>query len=175
MTSKCDFCERDRDLKRCIFYEKGKWFAFLSAPPHPRGHTILAAKSKNGECPQEMNKKNLSEVDMALDKVREAIQKAYDPLDLLLVSVRGDIKHFHFHIVPLWPEDEQCWRKVTGYKKAHLMEFLGSLEKKHDFLVRECEAKEKICSRCQRAESTHKMAGEIKKLREITGYSCDGN
>jgi len=42
----------------------------------------------------------------------------------------------------LWPEEEHCWRRVTGYKKAHLMEFLGSLEKRHYFLMLERETKE---------------------------------
>jgi hypothetical protein len=70
----------------------------------------------------------------------------------------------------LWPEDEQCWRIVTGYKKAHLMEFLGALEKKHDYLMLEREAKDKKKPCEQRAESTKVMAPEIHKLREITGY-----
>jgi diadenosine tetraphosphate (Ap4A) HIT family hydrolase len=119
-----------------------------------------------------MNKDILSGLDAALYEVTEAIRQCYDPApkDILLASLRGDITHFHIHLVPLWPEDEQWWRRVTGYKKGHLMEFLGSLEKRHNFLQLECEAKEKKDEEAQRGESTRQMAPEILKLREITGY-----
>lgn len=170
----CDFCNRVDDLPDRIFYESKnkKWFAFLSAPPHTKGHTILAAQSHCGKCPQEMTEDVLQGVDIALFEVTQAIRQCYDPQpkDILLASLRGDAGHFHFHLVPLWPEDEECWRKVTGYKKAHLMEFLGALEKKHDFLMLEREAKDKKKPCEQRAESTKQMKPEIQKLREITGY-----
>jgi hypothetical protein len=50
------------------------------------------------------------------------------------------------------------------------MEFLGSLEKRHNFLTLEYEAKEKKDEETQRTESTRQMAPEIQKLREITKY-----
>jgi len=119
-----------------------------------------------------MNEDVLKGLESALFEVTQAIKQCYDPQpkDILLASLRGDAGHFHFHLVPLWPEDEQPWRIVTGYKKAHLMEFLGALEKKHDYLMLEREAKEKKEPQVQRAESTQLMAPEIQKLREITGY-----
>ena len=168
----CDFCSRADDLPDRIFYESKKWFAFLSAPPHTKGHTILAAQPHRGKCPQDMNEDVLKGLESALFEVTQAIKQCYDPQpkDILLASLRGDAGHFHFHLVPLWPEDEQPWRIVTGYKKAHLMEFLGALEKKHDYLMLEREAKEKKEPQVQRAESTQLMAPEIQKLREITGY-----
>jgi diadenosine tetraphosphate (Ap4A) HIT family hydrolase len=168
----CDFCSRVDDLPKRIFYESKKWFAFLSAPPHTKGHTIIAAQPHGGKCPLDMNEDVLKGLESALFEVTQAIKQCYDPQpkDILLASLRGDAGHFHFHLVPLWPEDEQCWRTVTGYKKAHFMEFLGALEKKHDYLILEREAKEKKGPRIQRAESTQLMAPEIQKLREITGY-----
>jgi diadenosine tetraphosphate (Ap4A) HIT family hydrolase len=56
-----------------------------------------------------MNKDILSGLDAALYEVTEAIRQCYDPApkDILLASLRGDITHFHIHLVPLWPEDEQ--------------------------------------------------------------------
>jgi diadenosine tetraphosphate (Ap4A) HIT family hydrolase len=169
---RCDFCLRSGCLPDRVFYESLRWFAFVSAPPHAKSHTILAAQLLEGKCPQEMNKDILSGLEAALQEVTEAIRTCYDPApkDILLASLRGDITHFHIHLIPLWPEDEQCWRKVTGYKKGHLMEFLGSLEKKHNFLLLECEAKEGKDEETQRRESTRQMAPEIQKLRNITGY-----
>lgn len=172
----CDFCSRVKDLPDRIFYENEKWFAFLSAPSHTRGHTILAAQPHCGKCPRDMNLDILKKLDVALFEVTQAIRQCYDsqPKDILFASLRGDAGHFHIHLVPLWPEEERCWRKVTGYKKAHLMEFLGALEKKHDFLMLEREAKDKKKPCEQRAESTQQMTPEIKKLREITGFPKKG-
>jgi diadenosine tetraphosphate (Ap4A) HIT family hydrolase len=168
----CDFCLRSGCLPDRVFYETVSWFAFVSAPPHAKGHTILAAQPQEGRCPQEIDKDVLSGLAAALYEVTEAIRKCYDPSpkDILLASLRGDITHFHMHLVPLWPEDELSWRRVTGYKKGHLMEFLGSLEKRHNFLLLECEAKEGKNEETQRSINTRQMALEIQKLRQITGY-----
>ena len=170
--TKCNFCIRSGCIPDRVFYDTVSWFAFVSAPPHAKGHTILAAQPHEGKCPQEMNKNVLSGFDVALHEVTEAIRKCYDPApkDILLASLRGDITHFHIHLVPLWPEDEQYWRRVTGYKKGHLMEFLGSIEKRQNFLQIQCEAKEGKDEETQRRESTRLMAPEIQKLREIIGY-----
>jgi len=168
----CEFCLRSGCIPDRVFYETDCWFAFVSAPPHAKGHTIIAARPREGVCPQEMSKGILSGLDVALYEVTEAIRKCYDPepKDILLASLRGDITHFHFHLVPLWPEEEQRWRRVTGYKKGHLMEFLGSLEKRNDFLLLECEAKEEKDEETQRKGNTLQMAPEIQKMRDITGY-----
>jgi len=170
----CSFCKRDEDLCRRIFYEEKGWFAFLSSPPHTKGHTILAVSKRpqDSMCPQQMTKEVLCGLEVALFNVTRAIEQCYDPKpkNILLASLRGDEGHFHFHLVPLWPEEERCWRRVTGYPKAHLMEFLGSLEKRHDFDVLWKEAKDKIPEEEQRAKFTKVLSGEIEKLRQITKY-----
>ena len=170
--TRCDFCVRSGCLPDRVFYETDWWFAFVSAPPHAKGHTILAAQSREGNCPQEMNKDVLSGLGAAVHEVTEAIRQCYDPApkDILVASLRGDMAHFHIHLVPLWPEDEDCWRRVTGYKKGHLMEFLGSLEKRHNFLILQRKAKEGKDEETQRTESTQEMASEIQKLQKITKY-----
>jgi diadenosine tetraphosphate (Ap4A) HIT family hydrolase len=179
----CSFCDRDENLCSRIFYENKGWFAFLSSPPHTKGHTILAVQSlkskhfQDSKCPQQMTKQVLRGLEVALLNVTNAIEQCYDPKpkNILLASFRGDEGHFHFHLVPLWPEEEQCWRRVTGYPKAHLMEFLGSLEKRHDFEVLWKEAKDKIPEYEQRAKFTKLISGEIEKLRKITKYKQKPN
>jgi diadenosine tetraphosphate (Ap4A) HIT family hydrolase len=133
----CSFCDRSGCIPDRIFYEKGNWFAFLSAVPHTKGHTILAACKTGAGCPQRMDLNVLAGFDVALHEVSQAIRRCYEPQpkNILLASLRGDETHFHMHLVPLWAEEEEDWRRVTGYSKAHLMEFLGALEKKHDFKV----------------------------------------
>ena len=171
----CDFCNRPDNLQDRIFYEDNGlgWFAFLAAPPHTSGHTILAVISQEGKCPQDFEAQTLHGLGTALCAVVQAIRECYAPhiKDVLFASLRGDVKHFHLHLLPLWPEEEKGWREVTGYHDSHLMEFIGSLEKKQNFLVRECVAKKGKSEERQRLESTIELSGEIQALRRITGYS----
>jgi diadenosine tetraphosphate (Ap4A) HIT family hydrolase len=170
----CDFCDRPSNLQDRIFYQNSElgWFAFLNAPPHTSGHTILAAIGRGGKCPQEFDPQTLHGLGTALCDVVQAIRECYAPRikDILFASLRGDVKHFHLHLLPLWPEEEKRWREVTGYCDSHLMEFIGSLEKKQNFLVLECAAKEGKSEELQRLDSITELSGEIQALRRITGY-----
>jgi diadenosine tetraphosphate (Ap4A) HIT family hydrolase len=101
------------------------------------------------------------------------MRKCYKRIEhkrILLSSLRGDTPHFHIHILPLWPEEYKSWKRVTGYPGSHLMEFLGSLEKKHDFLLLQREAKEDKSEETQCLESTKALSAEIRSLRQIIGY-----
>jgi len=170
----CPFCSRPTNLQDRIFYEKNDlgWFAFLNAPPHTRGHTILAAIGRDRKCPLEFDLQTLHGLGTALYDVVQGIRECYAPhiKDVLFASLRGNVKHFHLHLLPLWPEEEKRWREVTGYPDSHLMEFIGSLEKKHDFLLLERAIKEDKPEERQRLESTAELSGEIYALRRITGY-----
>jgi hypothetical protein len=63
------------------------------------------------------------------------------------------------------------------------MEFIGSLEKKRDFLLLERAKTKKENGKTvkgkteeeQRLESTKELLGEIQALRKITGYKLDAN
>jgi hypothetical protein len=95
--------------------------------------------------------------------------------DVLFCSTRGDIRHFHVHLLPLWPDEEKKWREVTGYPESHLMEFMGSLEKRHDFRVLYNIQKGED-EDAQRARSTDEISAQVNALRKITGYDpsrCD--
>lgn len=169
----CPFCDRPHDLLDRVFYEAADlgWFAFLSAPPHTKGHTILAAKKRKNGCPRDFDLRTLRSLDVALDAVARTLQQCYPAInDLLFCFLRGDVRHFHVHLVPLWPDEEQEWRRVTGYPRSHLMEYLGALEQRHDFLVLHRSAREHKSEEAQRLESTESLAGEIEALRRVTGY-----
>ena len=131
----CDFCNiNDIWMERRIFYRDKNWYAFLAAPFHTKGHTILAAIRKDSKCPKEPSKEVLGGLSTALVNTIRIIKKCYNPKDILLSSLRGSESHFHFHLVPLWEHEEKDWRnkqKNRGkYKNGHLMEFLGFLEKR---------------------------------------------
>jgi diadenosine tetraphosphate (Ap4A) HIT family hydrolase len=172
----CFLCNVPKNVRERVFYEdrNRRWFAFLSAPPHTKGHVILAALRRNGGCPKKFNEETLVGFDVALREVIEAMRKCYTGIKdkhILLASLRGDTPHFHIHILPLWPREYSDWKKVTGYAGSHLMEFLGSLEKKHDFKQLEYKAeKGKRKENAQRRESTNKLTSKIKRLRQFAKY-----
>jgi len=170
----CPFCRRPDDLTKRIFYENNDtgWFAFLSLDPLAIGHAILAPIGRDGHCPQGFDPQTLQSLGSALCDVVRAIRECYTPhiKEVLLASLRGDVKHFHLHLLPLWPKEEKRWREVTGYSDAHLLEFLGSLEKKQDFLLSERALKEGKPKEKVRLESMNRLSDEIQALCRITGY-----
>ena len=165
----CPFCNIPC-LSQRIFYKNDKWLALLSAPRHTRGHAILARLSSSQDCPTGFDAVTLSGLGDALSDVTQVIKQQYDPKDVLIASVRGDVKHFHIHLIPLHKDEEDAWRRVTGYKDSHLLEFLGSLEKRRDFQVLELEAKGKSEEQ-QRSVAEKELETEIQELRKKTGYT----
>jgi len=181
----CPFCNTKDLSKRIFYYQKNdnknnknknfKFFAFLAAPPHTRGHTILAVYSPSEkECPRKLNSMTLSRLDglgNALGDVIKVLKVHYDPKDILLASLRGDVKHFHIHLIPLDKNEESEWRKGTGYENSHLMEFIGALEKKGNYRELRLETNGvKVKQQRANFEKDRKTIEDVKKLRNIAGY-----
>jgi diadenosine tetraphosphate (Ap4A) HIT family hydrolase len=109
----CPFCKRGK-LEDRVFYENDNWIAFLATPYHTSGHCIIAAKStkKDGRpvCPR-VEVLGWGILDSfgiaALASVARFLIKHYKPKDILFSSVRGDINHFHCHLIPLWDHEEK--------------------------------------------------------------------
>jgi len=161
------YCQKNDDDNKKHY----NYFAFLDSLPHTRGHTILAVLSSSKRCPRQLNIITLSRLGNALSDVIKALKLHYVPKDILLASLRGDVKHFHIHLIPLYKNEENEWRKVTGYQKHHLMEFIGALEKRGNYRVLRSEANG-VKEEQQRAkfEKDPKTIKDIKKLRNLTGY-----
>lgn len=169
----CPFCDI-HSLKDRVFYENDKWFVFLAAPFHTKAHTIIAERPCCGVCPRVDRRGwgDLYGMGASLGEVATALMKYYSPKDILFSSVRGDIAHFHLHLIPLWAKEEDLWRKDKGekYNKGHLLEFVGSLEKQGDQCAEEDRKNRGIGKEEQRREIGEKLKNEVKGLREVTGY-----
>ncbi len=174
----CPFCDT-KDLSKRIFYcqendddkKHYKYFAFLDSLPHTRGHAILAVLSSSKRCPRQLNITTLSRLGNALSDVIKVLKAHYVPKDILIASLRGDVKHVHIHLIPLYKNEENEWRKVTGYKNGHLMEFIGTLEKRGNYRVVRSQANG-VKEKQQRAkfERNPKTIEDIKKLRNLAGF-----
>ncbi|MBP1697810.1 MAG: hypothetical protein H6Q41_2998 [Deltaproteobacteria bacterium] len=179
----CPFCNKHSDVWSRVFYKNPKkgWFAFLDAHPHTKGHVILAAIRRSGPCPQEFDPNTFRSLGGALCDVERAMRECYPGMkSVLIASLRGDVKHVHFHLLPLWPKEEARWRKVTGYPDSALMEFIGSLEKRRDFkrlnLKLESALKKGKLNSDRldnelRREGIKKISGQIQALRRTTGFN----
>jgi diadenosine tetraphosphate (Ap4A) HIT family hydrolase len=175
----CPFCHY-KGLKPRIFYDdKVNWIGFLAAPYHTEGHTILAAYPQNC-CPNDFKKLlELSDdywsnyganLGIAIKTVSKAIMECYRPKNVLFASLRGDIKHFHFHLVPLHEKEEKKWRSETLYEGGHLFEFLGYLEEKGDTEALQKRIQKGWDKKTQREVIVKRLKNEVEKLRNITGY-----
>jgi diadenosine tetraphosphate (Ap4A) HIT family hydrolase len=131
MTCACSFCEPGPDIRKRVFYERPDWYAFLAAPPYAKGHTILARQKAGAECPTALLREHLRGTDQALPDVVEAIRSHYSPKpkDVLVASLRGKEPHVHWHLIPLWEEQERAWRLGSRHERGHLFEFLADADR----------------------------------------------
>ena len=171
----CPFCDIDSDgMKKRIFYRDKNWFAILAAPSHTKGHAILAALRRSHDCPTEPSLQVLNGLSMALSKTLEALNNVYRSKDILLSSLRGSEGHLHFHMVPLWQDEERTWRDSHAdrerYQKGHLMEFLGYLEKQGDERAEAERKKSGLSEEQQRTRIVASQKSDIEKLRLVSGY-----
>ncbi len=125
--SYCVFCERT-PLESRVFYDQEGWYAFLTAPPYTKGQTILALKKSTLQCPTALSAENLKGIDVAIAAVTQLLLTHYCPKDILVASLRSRDPHVHFHLVPLWEQEEHAWRKRSLRQKGYLMEYLGHVE-----------------------------------------------
>ncbi len=168
----CPFCDTEKMEKRIFYKDKGKnWFAILAAPPHNKGHTILAAIPRNNVCPTEPCSQVFRGLSTALSEVIGVLKKFYKPKDILLASLRGSEPHFHFHLVPLRKDEEKTWRINEGYETGQLMQFLGYLEKLGDKRAKGERISNGWCEEQQRTKIVASQRITIKKLRHLSGYS----
>ena len=171
----CPFCDfRSEEMTKRIFYRDENWFAILAAPYHNRGHAILAAVRKTYGCPTQPSSEVLNGLSKALWKAIEALKTVYQPKDVLLASLRGSEGHFHFHLVPLYEDAESAWRNSQKdrdrYKKGHLMEFLGYLEKQGDERAEAERRNSGLSEEQQRTKIVASQKPEVEKLRVASGY-----
>jgi len=181
----CPFCQR-KEIQARIYYQNTNWIAFLAAPYNTWGHSILAAKKKGNKCPtaEVLHWRIPPCFDSALATVAPSLMKyltltqyptpdmrVVTPKNILLASVRGDQRHFHFHLIPLWVEEEKDWRTQQGYgDPGHLLEYLGFMERSANKRAVYERIKNGWTENEQRKEITKSLKPYVKELRNLTGY-----
>lgn len=162
----CPFC--DHDLSQRTFFRGEGWVSFFDANPILPGHTILA-REPSESCPNSLDSNTLAAIHVVLPRISEALKLAYGASNVLVTSLRGAVKHVHFHLVPVTPEIEQRWRDCSGWKSGHLHEFLGHHETVAS--VRNLVEREQRgwSEEQQRFEHTKSLEREVARVKPLLG------
>ena len=170
--SYCVFCDRT-PLETRVFYDQQNWYAFLTAPPYTKGQTILALKRIDTQCPTGLTEENLKGLDVAIATVSQMLLSHFRPKDILVASLRGRDPHLHFHLVPLWEEEEREWRTKSLREKGYLMEYLGHVEHTAETRIESERAQNGLSEDEHRELLIPQLQPDIIALRAISLYKKD--
>ena len=98
----CFICKQKIDEAEIVF-EDDKFIAFLDMHPPTKGYTILAPKEHFEDITQ-MDKKDYMEFQVILFDIAQAIKRAFEPERICLLNSGGILKHWHFHIIPIYED-----------------------------------------------------------------------
>jgi diadenosine tetraphosphate (Ap4A) HIT family hydrolase len=169
--SECVFCSRTA-LESRVFYDQGAWYAFLTAPPYVRGQTILALKNSTTECPTALTPNHLRGLDSAIPAVAGILSTHFRPKDILVASLRGRDPHVHFHLIPLWPNEEAAWREISHRQRGHLFEFLGHTEFTAEERARIEREQQGLSEDEQRQLHARQLLPDVQVLRDLSSYGA---
>jgi diadenosine tetraphosphate (Ap4A) HIT family hydrolase len=111
----------------------------------------------------------LDGVHFAIPRIADVLKEEFDAYDVLVTSLRGNVKHVHFHVVPLTHATENEWRRKAHWVKGHLHEFLGYHERE-SFIRYQCEReKQGWTEEEQRVEHSKNLQLQAMRLRAIIG------
>lgn len=92
----CPFC--DPSLNERIYFREHGWGAFLDVNEMLPGHSIVARQTSNG-CPDIFKAENLESLHLVLPKISDGLQREYGASNVLVTSLRGKVRHVHFHLL----------------------------------------------------------------------------
>lgn len=125
--SNCFIC-KGLILPEEIIYEDNKIIAFLDKYPPTKGYTLIATK-KHYEDISEISKSEYQKIQKHLYKIAIAIKKSFNPNKICILNSGDILKHFHFHIIPI-------------YRKSMHNHFIDIILKKHILNMSQKERKE---------------------------------
>jgi diadenosine tetraphosphate (Ap4A) HIT family hydrolase len=172
MKTSCQFCRRDQQLEERVFYDRKNWYALLAAPANARGHAILALKPGGARCPKKLLRAHLQGLDAAIADVVEALEQRYKPKDVLVASLRALDPHVHWHLIPLWTEQEREWRRRSHHEKGHLFEFLADIDKDAQSNALDERMQQDWSTADQRQHFNETLRSQVSRLRVVTGYAA---
>ncbi len=108
-----------REIPAHIVYEDDLVIAFLDITQATLGHTLVVPKAQHEniiDMPEDLSGK----VFEVVTKVSKAIQKAFQPIGINILSNNGSfasqsVFHFHVHIIPRYQGDDLVHMKMVNH------------------------------------------------------------
>lgn len=108
-----------REIPAHIVYEDDLVIAFLDITQATLGHTLVVPKAQHEniiDMPEDLSGK----VFEVVTKVSKAIQKAFQPIGINILSNNGSfasqsVFHFHVHIIPRYQGDDLVHMKMINH------------------------------------------------------------
>lgn len=108
-----------REIPAHIVYEDDLVIAFLDITQATLGHTLVVPKAQHEniiDIPEDLSGK----VFEVVTKVSKAIQKAFQPIGINILSNNGSfasqsVFHFHVHIIPRYQGDDLVHMKMVNH------------------------------------------------------------
>jgi len=135
----CIFCKAAsaKDDKKSGVLFRGKLsFVIMNKYPYNNGHVMVAPYKHTGNF-IELNKDEMLEMSVILQKWQEVIKKAMNPggfnigMNIGRIAGAGFEDHLHYHIVPRWSGDTN-FMPIIGETKVVPM----SIDKAYDILLK---------------------------------------
>jgi hypothetical protein len=175
VTMECDFCDIDSDgMKKRIFYRDKNWFAILAAPFHntvtPSWPPCVQATIAQRNPRYKYSTAYQRHYQTRLKRLRTfTCQRTFF---LHLFEAPQAISIFTWYLYTKMTR--RVWRNSQKdrerYKKGHLMEFLGHVEKQGDEQAEAVRRKSGLSEEQQRTRIVASQKPDIEKLRLVTGY-----
>ncbi len=135
----CIFCKAasTKDDKKSGVLFRGKFsFVIMNKYPYNNGHVMVAPYKHTGNF-IELNKDEMLEMSVILQKWQEVIKKAMNPdgfnigMNIGRIAGAGFEDHLHYHIVPRWSGDTN-FMPIIGETKVVPM----SIDEAYDILLK---------------------------------------
>ena len=127
----CVFCEIAKGKIPCNkIYEDKEFLAFLDIRPLNKGHTLVIPK-KHYRWTWDV--KNFGDYFEFVKKVEKGIEKALNPLRVLVLVFGDEVQHAHVHLVPRFENDGHSATitlgKFKNISKAEMNEIAEEINK----------------------------------------------
>jgi diadenosine tetraphosphate (Ap4A) HIT family hydrolase len=111
-------------------------------------------------------------VDVAIAAVTKMLLAHFCPKDILVASLRGRDPHIHFHLMPLWEDEERAWRMQSHRKKGYLMEYLGYVEHSAETRIEIERATMRLSEDEHRERIIPQLQSDVDALRAMSHYKA---
>ncbi len=103
-----------------IIYQDADFIVFLDPYPPTKGYAIVAPKTHYEDI-TEMSIEEHLRFETLVFYIAQAIQEAYEPLRICQFNAGGILKHYHFHLIPMYEEIHNNILKVIKKEKILTM------------------------------------------------------